>query len=110
MKRERFTFYRSYFDSIADLPTVKEKYQAYQMLCDYCLNKTEPDLKTKKPFAAFFFQLVYPALKRRYEAAEQYALEEQERHLMEALCGEPDLDMTKEKPNRFLTKPLWYEQ
>ena len=69
MKRKQFTFYRSFWETIENLQTNKEKLQAYQMLCDYALNQTEPDLKTKKPTAAVVFQISRPILDRALSRA-----------------------------------------
>lgn len=71
MKRKQFTFYRSFWESIENLPTNKEKLQAFQLLCDYALNQTEPDLKTKKPSAATVFQLARPILDKAHQRAER---------------------------------------
>ena len=37
MPRKQFTFYRSFWETIQNLPTNKEKLQAFEMLCDYAL-------------------------------------------------------------------------
>ena len=66
MPRKQFTFYRSFGETIQNLPTNKEKVQAFEMLCDYALNEVEPDLKTKKPSAAMVFQLSKPVLERAH--------------------------------------------
>ena len=71
MKRKQFTFYRSFWESIENLPTNKEKLQAFQLLCDYALNQTEPDLKTKKPSAATVFQVARPILDTAHQRAEK---------------------------------------
>ena len=62
MKRKQFTFYRSFWESMKKLPTNKEKLQFFEMLCDYALDETWPDLETKKPSAATAFLLVQPTL------------------------------------------------
>ena len=62
MPRNQFTFYKSFYESIEKLQTNKEKLQAYQILCRYALDKTEPDLNSVKPCAAMVFQLVKPVL------------------------------------------------
>ena len=62
MPRNQFTFYKSFYESIEKLQTNKEKLQAYQILCRYALDKTEPDLNSVKPCAAMVFNLVKPVL------------------------------------------------
>ena len=69
MIRKQFTFYRSFWEAIENLPTNKEKLQAYQMLCDYALNQNEPELHSKKPSAATVFQLARPILDRAHDRA-----------------------------------------
>lgn len=71
MQRNQFTFYRSFWESIENLPTNKEKLQAFQMLCDYALNHTEPELREKKPSAATVFQMARPILERAHQRAEK---------------------------------------
>lgn len=69
MQRNQFTFYRSFWEAIENLPTNKEKLQAFQMLCDYALNQKLPELETKKPSAATVFQMAKPILERAHDRA-----------------------------------------
>jgi len=72
MARKQFSFYRSIFENIEKLSTMKEKLQAYEMICGYALDEREPDLSDKKPDAAMLFQLARPNLEaahRRSRAA-----------------------------------------
>ena len=62
MKRKQFTFYRSFYESIEKMQTNKEKLQAYQILCRYALDETEPDLNAVKPCAAMVFRIAKPIL------------------------------------------------
>ncbi len=71
MVRKQFTFYRSFWEAIENLPTNKEKLQVYQILCDYALNRTEPDLRGKKPSVTMVFQLVKPVLERAHDRAQK---------------------------------------
>ncbi len=71
MQRNQFTFYRSFWESIENLPTNKEKLQAFQMLCDFALNQTEPELREKKPSAVTVFQMARPILERAHERAKK---------------------------------------
>ena len=57
-------------ENIESLQTNKEKLQAYQLLCDYALNHTEPDLSDKKPCAAAVFRAVRPVLDAAHRRAE----------------------------------------
>ena len=70
MKRKQFTFYRSFWESIENLETNKEKLQAYQMICGYALEKKEPDLEAAKPSAATVFRIVRPILDTAHSRAE----------------------------------------
>lgn len=71
MKRKQFTFYRSFRDSIEQLPTNKEKLQAYQMLCNYALDREEPPTDGKKPSAVMLFAIMRPILDKAHERAEK---------------------------------------
>lgn len=71
MKRNQFTFYRSFWEAIEKLPTNKEKLQTFQLLCDYALNQNEPELETKKPSVAAFFQIARPILDRAHDRAKK---------------------------------------
>ena len=71
MQRNQFTFYRSFWETIENLPTNKEKLQAYQVICGYGLDGIEPDLKTKKPTAATVFQIAKPILQTAHQRAEK---------------------------------------
>ena len=71
MRRNQFTFYRSFWESIEKLPTNKEKLQAYQMLCGYALEKTEPDLDAAKPSAAAVFRICKPILDTAHQRSER---------------------------------------
>lgn len=71
MQRNQFTFYRSFWETIENLQTNKEKLQAYQILCAYALNREEPQLGTVKPSAATVYQISKPILDRARERAER---------------------------------------
>ena len=71
MERKQFTFYRSFWEAIENLPTNKEKLQAYQMLCAYGLNQEEPQISAVKPSAATVFQISKPILERAHERAQK---------------------------------------
>ena len=71
LQRNQFTFYRSFWEAIENLPTNKEKLQAFQMLCDYALNQTQPNINEKKPSAATVFQMAKPILERAHERAQK---------------------------------------
>ena len=62
MARKQFTFYRSFWEAIGKLTTNKEKLQAYEAICAYALDGTEPDEKTIKPAAATVFCVTRPVL------------------------------------------------
>ena len=74
MKRKQFTFYRSFYESIQKLKTNKEKLQAYELICGYGLNQTEPELESQKPCAAMIFTVCQPVLDAAHKRAEQAQL------------------------------------
>ena len=71
MRRNQFTFYHSFYESIEKLKTNKEKLQAYQLLCQYALEHEEPDLDAVKHGAATVFLLTRPVLDTAHKRAEQ---------------------------------------
>ncbi len=74
MKRKQFTFYRSFWEAIENLPTKKEKLQIFEILCDFALNETEPDLSGVKPSAATVFQMARPILEKAHERAKMMTI------------------------------------
>ena len=75
--RKQFTFYRSFWESIENLSTNKEKLQAYQLLCSYALNQQAPDLEPVKPSVQAVFNMVRPLLDRAH-ARSAYAIHMQD--------------------------------
>ena len=69
MEREFFVFYRSFYESISQLRTPKERYQAYQLICMYGLYHTHPDLDTVKNAPAMLFGMIKPMLDKDYVRA-----------------------------------------
>lgn len=70
MLRSQFTFYRSYWEAIENLPK-KDRLLAYEAVADYALNGTEPQLKGT---AATAFILIRPTLdtaRKRAKAGKQ---------------------------------------
>lgn len=68
--RPQFTFYRSYWEAIENLPK-KDRLIAYEAVVDYALNGTEPQLKGA---AATAFILIRPTLdtaRKRAKAGKQ---------------------------------------
>ena len=64
--RKQFTFYRSFWECAQNFQTKKEKLEFFEMLCQYALDKTEPDLTTKKPSVATVFCAIRPTLERAH--------------------------------------------
>jgi len=62
MRRKQFTFYSSFWETIENLPTNKEKLQAYQMICAYALTGQKPDLDAIKPSVATIFWIAKPIM------------------------------------------------
>ena len=71
MERKQFTFYRSFFESIENLRTKKEKAEAYRIICDYALNGKEPDQTAITPVVAMLLEIVRPVLDTAHKRAEQ---------------------------------------
>ena len=71
MERKQFTFYRSFWETIENLPTNREKLAAYQMICAYALSGIEPELSGKNIGAATVFRISKPILSRAMERAKQ---------------------------------------
>ena len=70
MERKQFTFYRSFFESIENLRTKKEKAEASRIICDYALNGNEPDEKVLTPVVAMLFEIVRPVLDTAHRRAQ----------------------------------------
>ncbi len=73
MQRNQFTFYRSFWEAAEKLSTNKEKLQFFQILCEFALNHTEPDLSTVKPTVAAVFGMARPILDTAHRRAEKLA-------------------------------------
>lgn len=69
-ERNQFTFYKSFFTTIEELKTNKEKLQAYRLICAYAIYGNEPDLSQIKSGAATVFRAVRPILDRARSRAE----------------------------------------
>ena len=70
MQRNQYTFYRSFWESIQDMPTKTEKLQAYETLTEYALTQKEPDLKSLKPSVSMLFRMVRPVMDTAHKRAE----------------------------------------
>jgi hypothetical protein len=70
MERKQFTFYRSFFESIENLRTKKEKAEAYRIICDYALNGKEPEQSAITPMVAMLFEIVRPVLDTAHKRAQ----------------------------------------
>ena len=62
MKRKQFTFYRAFFEAIEKLPLMKEKVRAYDLLCAYALDGTEPGPEIENCSGTKLFRLLRPNL------------------------------------------------
>ena len=69
MKRKQFTFYRSFYESIQNLKTNKEKLQAYEMICKYALDGELPETETGKSATLAVFSVCRPILNRSRQRA-----------------------------------------
>lgn len=71
MERKQFTFYRSFWESIQELPTKREKLLAYEVLCAYALEEKEPQFDGKNPSVTAIFRSIRPILDRAHQRARQ---------------------------------------
>jgi len=71
MTRKQFTFYRSFYESIQQLPTKKEKLMAYEMICKYALDGKLPEMETQKSSTLAIFSLCQPILNRARKRSKQ---------------------------------------
>ena len=82
MQRKQFTFYRSFYESIQNLKTTKEKLQAYDMICRYALDGELPDKKEAKSTILAIFTVCQPILnrsrQRAFRALQEATLAQQE--------------------------------
>ena len=62
MERKQFTFYRSFYESIENLRTDKEKLQAYRLISQYALYGQLPELEGIRPSALAVFSISKPIL------------------------------------------------
>ena len=82
MRRNQFTFYASFQESIDRLPTNKDKLSAYQMICNYALYGAEPDLSTAKPGPASVFLIVKPILDTAVRRAENWKKSQEKKQVV----------------------------
>ena len=82
MTRKQFTFYRSFYESIQQLPTKKEKLQAYDMICKFALFGELPEENTLKASTSAIFSICQPILtrarQRSFRALQEASLSQQE--------------------------------
>ncbi len=82
MKRKQFTFYDSFYESIQNLKTNKEKLQAYEMICKYALYGELPELGDQKSSTLAIFSVCKPILnrarQRSFRALQEASLSQQE--------------------------------
>jgi hypothetical protein len=82
MQRKQFTFYRSFYESIQNLKTNKEKLQAYEMICKYALDGELPETETEKNSVLAIFSICRPILnrarQRSFRALQEASLAQQE--------------------------------
>jgi len=69
MNRKQFTFYSSFYESIQNLKTKKEKLEAYEMICQYALYGTLPELENTKSATMAIFSVCKPILNRSRQRA-----------------------------------------
>ena len=60
--RNQFTFYKSFLESIEKLPTKKEKFQAYDLICRYALLQDDSLVEVAKPSVCAVFHAIRPSL------------------------------------------------
>ncbi len=69
--RKQFTFYKSFWDAIKKIPAKKDRLEAFEILCEYAIYETMPDMSTIKPSAAMVFELAYPILDKAHERSKK---------------------------------------
>ncbi len=84
MQRKQFTFYRSFYESIQNLKTNREKLQAYEILCKYALDGDLPKLTEQKSAVLAIFSVCKPIINRSRQRAF--------RTLQEATLSQQDKD------------------
>ena len=62
MKRNQFTFYTSFHETIKNFKTKSEQLAAYKMLCEYAIYGTLPKLEDEKPSVLALFSMAQPVL------------------------------------------------
>lgn len=75
MQRKQFTFYRSFYESIQNLKSNKEKLQAYEMICKYALDGELPELKEEKSSVLAIFSICRPILNRARQRSFRHSQE-----------------------------------
>ena len=85
MERKQFTFYRSFYEAIEQMPTKKEKAEAYRIFCDYALNGNEPDLTGVSPLLATLFGFAKPVLDTAHRRSQRIKKTMNANKLSEAL-------------------------
>ena len=70
MKRTQFTFYESFYCALKRIKSKSVRCDAYDALCEYALNGTEPDLAKLSDSVAIAFELVRPTLDASRRKAE----------------------------------------
>ena len=82
MQRKQFTFYRSFYESIQNLKTNKEKLLAYDMICKYALDGELPEEIANKSSLLAIFSVCKPILnrsrQRAFRALQEATLSQQE--------------------------------
>lgn len=80
MERTQFTFYRSFASAIRRIRKDADRARAYDVICDYALDGTEPDFSELPDSVAIAFDLIKPVLdtgKRKAESGKNGATAKQ---------------------------------
>lgn len=80
MERTQFTFYRSFASAIRRIRKDADRARAYDVICDYALDGTEPDFSKLPDSVAIAFDLIKPVLdtgKRKAESGKNGATAKQ---------------------------------
>ena len=62
MERTQFTFYESFFKAVSRIKKKADRCDAYDVICEYAMHGTEPDLDNLPDSVAIAFELVRPNL------------------------------------------------
>ncbi len=70
LQRKQFTFYRSFFEAISAIGSKARRAELYDIVCDYALNGTMPDMDALTAIQRSSMRLIMPVLDTARQKAE----------------------------------------